>query len=228
MTGDAKENDIEYHKSLKEEGRSFLEKGLRVDKYLFRPLGWLIVRAVIRTPVSPNQLTVLSFCLGMAAAVLFATGRPGNFTAGGIFIILSGVIDCADGMLARSKNLSTEYGGFLDISLDRILDFFLLSGIGLGLFRYTGRTLLLVLGLFAAGLNSLQNTLFYLAKGYTKNTKRGDRGEARSLLFLLILPASLFRRLDLIVYMMLVETALFVLLRPAYLYLLKKAAPKAS
>ena len=225
MTSGRPDLDLDYNNSLKGKGRTFLETFLGVDRYLFRPLAWLVVRAAIHSPISPNQLTVLSFCLGMTAAVLFATGRPGNFTAGGVFVILSGVVDCADGMLARTKNLGTEYGGFLDISLDRIVDFFLLSGVALGFCVHTGRTLILPLGIFAAGLMALQNTLFYLAKSYRKDTRRGELGELRSGLFLLILLAALFRRLDLVVYVVLAETSIFVLLRPAHLFRLKKAAP---
>ena len=216
--------DLDYNNSLKGKGRTFLENFLGVDKYLFRPLAWLVVRAVIKTPVSPNQLTVLSFFLGMAAVVFFATGRPGNFIAGGILVILSGVVDCADGMLARCKNLSTEYGGFLDISLDRIVDFFLIAGMALGFHVHTGRTFILPLGIFAAGLMALQNTLFYLGKAYRKDMRRGELGELRSGLFFLILLAALFRRLDLVVYVVLAETSIFVLLRPAHLFRLKKAA----
>ncbi len=225
MTSGGPDSDLDFNHSLKAKGRSFLETFLAVDRYLFRPLAWLIVRAVIRTPISPNQLTVSSFCLGMAAAVLFATGKPGNFTAAGILVILSGVVDCADGMLARSKNMAGEYGGFLDISLDRIVDFFLIAGMALGYSLYTGQQLILPLGIFAAGMMSLQNTLWYLGKAYRKDLRRGELGELRSGMFLLFLLAALFRRLDLAIFVILAETGIYVLLRPAQLFRLRKTAP---
>jgi len=217
------DSDLDYNHSLKAKG-TFLETFLALDRYLFRPLGWLVVRAVIRTPISPNQLTVSSFCLGMAAAVLFATGKPGNFTIAGILIILSGVVDCADGMLARSKNLTSEYGGFLDISLDRIVDFFLIAGMALGFRAYTGQKLILPLGIFAAGLMALQNTLWYLGKAYRKDVRRGELGELRSGMFILFLLGALFRRLDLVIFVVLAETGIYVLLRPAQLFRLRKTA----
>jgi len=160
----------------------------------------------------------------MAAAVLFATGKPGNFTIAGILIILSGVVDCADGMLARSKNLTSEYGGFLDISLDRIVDFFLIAGMALGFHVYTGQKLILPLGIFAAGLMALQNALWYLGKAFRKDTRRGELGELRSGMFLLFLLGALFRRLDLVIFIMLAETGIYVLLRPAQLFRLGKTA----
>ena len=225
MASSVPDSDLDYNNSLKAKGRSFLETFLAVDRFLFRPLAWLIVRAVIKTPISPNQLTVSSFCLGMTAAVLFATGKPRDFTVAGIFVILSGVVDCADGMLARAKNMASEYGGFLDISLDRIVDFFLIAGMALGFYVHTGQKLILPLGIFAAGLMALQNTLWYLGKAYRKDMRKGELGELRSGMFLLFLLGALFRRLDLVIFVVLAESGIYVLLRPAQLFRLRKTAP---
>ena len=48
------------------------------------------------------------------------------WVAGGLMIILSGLLDLFDGVLARKLERVTLFGGFLDSVLDRYSDLFLL------------------------------------------------------------------------------------------------------
>ena len=41
-------------------------------------------------------------------------------------------------MLARAKGMTSRYGAFLDLFLDRIADFAVLTGASFGYYRYTG------------------------------------------------------------------------------------------
>jgi phosphatidylglycerophosphate synthase len=202
-----------YRDSLKKKGHSLIEKYIRVERYINRPLAWLVVRAVYHTPVTPNGLTYISFLLGLAAAALFSLGEPSYFLAAGMLVQLSSIVDCADGMLARSKNMCSQFGAHLDIFLDRIIDFFLIAGIAAGVYFHTQNLLLLVLGLLSAGLYMLQINLYYLTKHFQGNHATGETGELRALMLLLICILAVLNKLDLIIYGILAETALNIFVR---------------
>lgn len=184
-----------------------------VDRWLNRPLAGLIVSAVRGTPVTPNQLTWLSAAVGLAAAALFARGEPAAFVFAGLAAQLASVIDGADGMLARVRGECSEFGAHLDLFLDRVLDFAVFAGIALGASRHFEEPRLLALGLLATGLYQLQVILFYLTKSYLRSEERGDTGEARAVLYWVVLLCALARRPDVFVYLLLAETVLLVAFR---------------
>jgi phosphatidylglycerophosphate synthase len=204
---------FEYKKSLKQSGNSFIEKYIRVERYINRPLASLIVRAVFRTPVTPNGLTYFSFILGLASAASFAMGQPHYVLWGGILIQLSSIVDCADGMLARAKNMCSDFGSHLDLFLDRITDFFLIAGIATGFFVAYDDVAMFLLGLLAAGLYLLQINLFYITKSYQGIDTTGETGELRALMLFLMFILALFNRMDIVIYLLLVETSLNTFVR---------------
>jgi phosphatidylglycerophosphate synthase len=73
-----------------------------------------------RTRITPNQLTVLAFAIGMGAAGCFAAGDFGWLIAGAVLYHLSFVVDCMDGKLARYQGSGSIFGGWLDYVLDRV------------------------------------------------------------------------------------------------------------
>ncbi len=151
---------FDYRKSVQKIEDKYILAFLRIDKYLNRPIASLIVRAVFRTGVTPNQLTYLAFALGLASAYFFSRGTVSAFLVGGILIQASSIMDNADGMLARARDQMSEFGAQLDIYLDRVNEFFLVTGVVLGEYRYQGNVTTLILGFAAMGIYFLQVTLF--------------------------------------------------------------------
>src|SRR5215467_14056549 len=80
-----------------------------------------VTRALARTPVTPNMLTVTG-TVGMTvgALTLFPTG---HLWAGCL------VTDMLDGALARIKGSTGVFGAFLDSTLDRVSDSAVFAGI---------------------------------------------------------------------------------------------------
>ena len=72
--------------------------------------------ALGRTPLTPNQVTVVGLALTFLAAGLAAFGQ---LRWAGVVLIFAGTCDILDGALARSTNASYPYGAFLDSTLDR-------------------------------------------------------------------------------------------------------------
>ena len=186
------EERFDYQKSLKTiHSYPFLRKYLPVDRLIVRPCASLVVRAVYRTRVTPNGLTLTSFFLALAAGLVYLAGRPLFFALGGCLAMLSTIFDNADGMLARAKNMTSRYGAYLDLFLDRIADFAVLAGLTFGLYRSTLHPRVLMLGLMTIGLYFLQVSLYYLANVYAGNSTNGEGAEAKNLAVFLILVFSL-------------------------------------
>jgi len=94
-----------------------------VDEYIHRPLARPLVALLARTPVTPNQVTLLSGTLGVAAGVALALGaqRPGLRLLAAGLLFLSVVFDCCDGQLARVKGISSTTGAILDGLADYVV-----------------------------------------------------------------------------------------------------------
>src|SRR5947209_13886238 len=87
------------------------------------------ITALGRTPLTPNQVTVVGLALTFLAAGLAAFGQ---LRWAGIVLIFAGTCDILDGALARSTKASYPYGAFLDSTLDRYSE----GAIYLGLAAY--------------------------------------------------------------------------------------------
>jgi phosphatidylglycerophosphate synthase len=98
------------------------------NRYVCRPLAAVLVNALKDTPVTPNQVTLASFVVGIASAglLLALPGRPGLIVAVLVFQA-SYVLDCADGMLARWRGLASPAGHLLDFLMDELKAFAILA-----------------------------------------------------------------------------------------------------
>ena len=82
------------------------------DVYFFRPMGALVAYASRPVGISPNALTVLGGIVGAMGGALLYDESFGLLAF--ILLILHGVIDSADGQLARLTNRTSELGRILD------------------------------------------------------------------------------------------------------------------
>lgn len=199
--------DFEFRKSLKEESWYPYLKYFRVERYFTRPLASLVVRAVYNTKITPNHLTYISFYLGVLSGIFYCFGEPLYFIIAGILLQLSSVFDCADGMLARAKDICTRFGAYLDLFLDRLVDFFAFGGMVTGYFVYSGNIKFFIAGIFALSLAFLEMSLHYIIREFKKREKPGEAAAARGLNIFLIFLASLINRLDMYIFGLLVGAA---------------------
>ena len=98
------------------------------NRFVCRPLAAVLVNAVKATSVTPNQITLASFAVGMVSAVLLIVlpGYWGLLTA--VLVYQSSyVLDCADGMLARWRGIASPAGHLLDFLMDELKAFAILA-----------------------------------------------------------------------------------------------------
>ena len=82
------------------------------DIYFFRPLGFLVARCAALLRMTPTQVTLLGALVGIAGGTLLYDQRLGLVAF--VILILHGIIDSADGQLARMTGRATELGRVLD------------------------------------------------------------------------------------------------------------------
>jgi phosphatidylglycerophosphate synthase len=144
----------EYRASLKA-----VEVEETLDLWIYRPLGFLVVKAVQHTRITPNQLTMMALVAGMIAGFAFAAGTQASFLAGALLYFLFNVLDCSDGQLARLKRNGTAAGRIIDGVADYIAGIFILIGLGIGFMSHTSSPmlwwLLLLLGSVSNVLHSI-------------------------------------------------------------------------
>ena len=83
-----------------------------VDVYFFRPLGFIIARFAASLRLTPTQITVFGALVGIAGGAMLYDQRLGFYSFA--LLILHGIIDSADGQLARMTGRVTELGRVLD------------------------------------------------------------------------------------------------------------------
>ncbi|MCP5054173.1 MAG: CDP-alcohol phosphatidyltransferase family protein [bacterium] len=105
----------------------------QVDLFVFRPIAFVVVKAIYRLPITPNQVSVLSMLAGIAAGIFYAGGSRKGFLYGGLFYILAHVLDCCDGMIARLKKNGTLIGRIVDGWSDYVTSVAVYIGLLIGL-----------------------------------------------------------------------------------------------
>lgn len=91
-----------------------------------------IIAFLIFFRVRPNHLTFVGFLMSIVVAYLFAIAE---FTFAGFMLIVAGLFDMVDGMVARKLGAETRFGAFFDSIMDRYSDLVMY----LGLIIYYGR-----------------------------------------------------------------------------------------
>jgi hypothetical protein len=89
-----------------------------INLHVHRPLQLWLVRPLVRTSITPNQVTLLALLAGLGAAVgIFIGTRTSLLVAAGL-MFTSAILDGVDGMLARLKKTSSETGHAIDGAAD--------------------------------------------------------------------------------------------------------------
>jgi choline kinase/phosphatidylglycerophosphate synthase len=85
-----------------------------ITDWFQRPLGYLIARAALPTPITPNGITVLSMLFAVAAAACWLWPFAHHLPIGGALLFTAAILDAADGQLARMRATQSSDGRMLD------------------------------------------------------------------------------------------------------------------
>jgi CDP-diacylglycerol---glycerol-3-phosphate 3-phosphatidyltransferase len=145
------------------------------------PLG----RIVAKTHLTPNAITIIGLVLNTGVAAVIASG---NLMLGGILVLLAGGFDALDGAVARVTGKTSEFGGFLDSTIDRYSEAVVFGGL-LIYFARGDDGMLPILLIYATIVGSLM--ISYTRAKAEQIGIKGDVGFAQRLERVLILAAAL-------------------------------------
>ncbi len=106
-----------------------------VSRTLNRPVSLFMSSFWVRTPLTPNMLTTITFMIALAAAVL---AIQSEFVWATLVMQFASILDGCDGEVARLKYQSSKLGGWLDNVFDDLSNMAFILGMGIGLYRDPG------------------------------------------------------------------------------------------
>ncbi|MFJ9241655.1 DUF5941 domain-containing protein [Streptomyces sp. NPDC101776] len=106
--------------------------------HFISPYSRYIARWCARRGLTPNQVTTASLLTALIAAGSAATGTRGGYVVAGVLLLLSFVLDCVDGQIARYALKYSTLGAWLDATFDRAKEYAYYAGLALGAARGGG------------------------------------------------------------------------------------------
>ncbi|WP_406865502.1 DUF5941 domain-containing protein [Streptomyces sp. HUAS MG47] len=103
--------------------------------FFISPYSRYIARWCARRGLTPNQVTTASLLTALIAAGCAATGDRAGYVAAGVLLLVSFVLDCTDGQLARYSLQYSTMGAWLDATFDRAKEYSFYAGLALGAAR---------------------------------------------------------------------------------------------
>jgi CDP-diacylglycerol--glycerol-3-phosphate 3-phosphatidyltransferase len=88
--------------------------------------------------VTPDALTIsgVALCIAGAVAVYFEYAGWLFYWLGAVLFVVGSILDILDGALARSRGSGSPFGAFLDSTVDRVGEGFMIASIGLVFMRH--------------------------------------------------------------------------------------------
>ncbi|MGW5346227.1 DUF5941 domain-containing protein [Streptomyces sp. NPDC004050] len=103
--------------------------------FFISPYSRYIARWCARRGLTPNQVTTASLVTALIAAGCAATGERWGYVSAGVLLLVSFVLDCTDGQLARYSLQYSTMGAWLDATFDRAKEYSFYAGLALGAAR---------------------------------------------------------------------------------------------
>ncbi|MCG8606068.1 NTP transferase domain-containing protein [bacterium] len=137
-----------------------------IAKILNRRVSNAITKWLIKTPITPNQISVLNMCLSALLAWIVSFGKPLNTIIGGILFQLVSILDGCDGEVAKIKLRDSKSGAFVDTITDQISYVLFIIGVTVGAYNATNDQAVLYIAGVTIGLLliTLRFGLFYIRK----------------------------------------------------------------
>jgi phosphatidylglycerophosphate synthase len=101
------------------------------------------------TKLMPDQITLLSFAVGLGAVSCFASTTPWVVLLGLLAFHLHVLLDYVDGEVARCRGIASVAGAYFDLMTDRVTFPLFIFCSGLGVYRMTGDATSLIVAFVA-------------------------------------------------------------------------------
>ncbi|MFQ5965314.1 MAG: CDP-alcohol phosphatidyltransferase family protein [Candidatus Scalinduaceae bacterium] len=192
-----------------------------LDKYVIRKISGFISKLLIRTPVTPNQITIMSLVLGLFSGFFFSFGGYTFNISAGLLFFLSIVFDQCDGEVARLKHMESNFGNLLDIICDTLVSAALVAGITFALYKTdeSSSIIIIVLGIMAMSgisISILLTTYFDVNNTdqiYDKTKEWIDKLNNRDFLYIIIIACITINQMIWFLWIMAIGTNIYWITR---------------
>jgi len=100
--------------------------------FFLRKFSKILTWVAVKVGATPNQVTLISFAIGLYSAYCFSQGTFWSIFLGAILLQLSIIVDCVDGELARYTRKFSQLGAWLDAVTDRVKEYMVFLGLAIG------------------------------------------------------------------------------------------------
>ena len=100
--------------------------------FFLRKFSKLLTWLAVKIGATPNQVTLISFAIGLYSAFSFAQGTFWSIFLGAVLLQVSIIVDCVDGELARYTRKFSQLGAWLDAVTDRVKEYMVFLGLAIG------------------------------------------------------------------------------------------------
>jgi len=133
-----------------------------VSRHLNRHVSIFVSKRIVDTSITPNQMSLVTFALGIAGAVSVSFGSYASMLAGAFLMQCNSILDGVDGELARVRFEQSKLGEWIDTVSDDLSNALFYGGLALAAARLPspGPTLA-ALGAAGVALQLLTMALYY-------------------------------------------------------------------
>ncbi len=184
-----------------------------IDRYIIRKISGFITRLLVKTPITPNQVTIISLILGIVSAAFFSHGAHICTIIAGVFYFISTVFDQCDGEVARFKHMTSDFGKTFDIIVDSIVNATITIGITIAIYKTNGSGLTIITGLLAMTgiVVSLLLTTYFSNEGknYTGAKEMLDKLNNKDFFYIIMLASVVFNQMIWFLLIMAIGTNIY-------------------
>ena len=116
---------------------------------LTRQLSFHVTPLLIRTPITPNLITLASLLSGVLASLLISIGDYTTTLCSAVMLFFAYLLDNCDGEVARAKTQESKFGEMFDSFSDWVVHGAFFFGLGWGTYASTTQVFWVWLGIAA-------------------------------------------------------------------------------
>jgi len=153
---------------MNQEDKAFKKEHEDLAGTILRPLAKPLVKILLKTSITPNQISMLSIVPVIISLFFLIKGGYKGTIIGSILALIYLLLDAIDGQLAREKNLKSKLGQWLDGIIGYVSIPFMILAASIGLKENS----LLIVGSIAALCFPIQFTIIYFFNSEIKNSNQ--------------------------------------------------------